>query len=549
MGNNQKKFNIEYSQSVPNTNTEDFSNIYVSPGAGKKLAQRTLYALMSYACEISFNSACIGCKDSVYTWISYGETWEIALSIGRGILNTGIYTRNASEVIGICSLPRHEVLLLDIALVSQSIPSLHFHPYDDISKILLSAQPLVIFCDESSVQAICSAKNSNSAIKLHQIVQFEQVMEKTRGLCRSHKINIINLKEVISESLVAPKTPMFSTIYTMVFSPSYTFNMITHSNAIATLEGVDIKIKNTDIYYSYLPLSSLQERILIYYVLKSGGRVGFGQDFYPDVNLLSPSVLILNRCYLKSLHKNIQNKTEARRLKKTLSKLRIIISNTLNIQPKVLASIYKVFECSILTIFGNNICGIMIISYNYDLDSENTGGPVVGLEISLKSSSPLGLSVNNVIQDKPMPKGIIYAKGNCISTNELDSNVLEYSNRGVNTNLIGYRNCHNGGIGIIGSLEFSFIINGKPWFSEAIESSFLEIDGISDVFVYESNGKIFGVGVVDNMHKDRDINLNNINTQSEIIYKWLYGSFETIKNLPYYLARKYVYEKSFETAE
>ena len=146
----------------------------------------------------------------------------MATVIGQGLIQLGLHTLE-NEPIGICCLIRHEAIIIDIALITQSIPSIHFSPFDSIEEILVFTQPLVLFCDEHSINLICKAKKDRKNIVLEYLVPFEQIKEKNIELTRACGLKVVHMNEIIAASQNTIKIPRFSSFYSVVFSSGQQF--------------------------------------------------------------------------------------------------------------------------------------------------------------------------------------------------------------------------------------------------------------------------------------------------------------------------------------
>lgn len=529
MGNAERRFALEYTQSKPNTATEGFSPVYVCPNKVKKISTRTLHEVLKAACEKYADLNCIGYQDCNFQWLSFEQAFETALHIGQGLLHLDLFAKDPPQVIGICTQPRHEALLIDMALVIQSVPSVHFHPLDDICKVLSTLQPLLIFCDESSSEILCQAHGKCEKSKLVCLVQFEQVMEKTLILAREHNLRIIHLNEVIARSAETSRIQRFSTCYSFAYSSNYEFNLIAHSNIVSNLEGISsLTVKCNDTYYSYQSLCVLQERVLIYHILKNGGKIGFGQFFFQDVPMLFPSILLLNRWYLKSIFDQISQK-EKKALWKVLPKPRIILTNSAGISSEMLSQLMLKLSCPIIRIFGNNLCGIIVTSNLNDVHGENTGGLIPGVEGSLKAIPELSLSVKDINGNNlPEPKGVLYVKGSSISICGLDF-PLDTSDRGVCTGLIFKRSSNNGSMAYMGAVENAWN-EGIP---EHLEGSFLLSEEINDIFFFQGPAGKKGV-----IFTDKEISIGALSSIEPSVSQWyLTSPLPGQENFPYSVSR------------
>ena len=541
MGNANTKLNLEYTQSVPNSSTATFSPVYISPNKVEKLEPRTLFQLLQLSCEKYINSPCLGYRDPTYQWITYTEMLEASIHLGQGLINLSLYSKEAA--VGICTSHRHEALLVDMALLSQSIPSIHFLPLDQISIILSKLQLRVIFCDEYSVQAICEAKSNTPGCSLTHLIQFDQAMEKTQILAREHNVRLCHISEVISASSDIRRDPRFSTCYSVTFSPLYEFTMISHSNLISNLEGMSsLKIKSNEIYYSYQSLRSLQQRVIIYYMICKGGRIGFGVNLSEDLALLSPSIVSLTRWHVKSIYSQLISKRKTKTLVKLINNCRVLILSTPGLRSGMLGVLIGTLCCSVIRIFGNHLCGVLVISNICDKNHENSGGPVTGIETSIESHIDLQLSCKEINTDgQTAPRGVIYAKGGSIAVCGLDC-VLDCSPRGVRTGLIATRNRSNGSISCLGLESYLCLRENKgSIIFQFIEGAYLEIEGLQDVYVFINGGKVTGIAIAeDNIDPESIRTVDSTLKDFERVECWIVkkpSDHPEIAYLPYALAR------------
>ena len=205
-------------------------------------------------------------------------------------------------------------------------------------------------------------------------------------------------------------------------------------------------------------------------------------------------------------------------------------------------------NCPVIRVFGNHICGVIILSSIFDRDFENDGGPILGIEVSLEDCKELRLNTKDLNSEgMPSPKGILHAKGTSISACGIDC-ALDLSDRGVQTGMLFSRNCHNGSMNFMGTLSNSLILqNSIQIIPEVIEGVYLDVEGAMDNFLFCRDGNLIGIAIVDqeiplDNFKRVEQNLNEHERANEWILEYNYKYF----NLPYNMAREAIFKKYFE---
>ena len=240
----------------------------------------------------------------------------------------------------------------------------------------------------------------------------------------------------------------------------------------------------------------------------------------------------------------LRNREEIRKIKKNIGNVRIIISNSPGIQPNMLKTIANKLECVIIRMFGNHLCGVFIISNELDKDFTNAGGPIPGLEVSLNNCDELRLSTKELNDEgKPLPKGILFAKGLCVSFNSFNEFQSDSNERGFNTGLIFERNYMNGSMSFLGCLEYAFCIDNYCIIPECIEGVYLLTQGIKEIFVYNCKQILTGVAVIDNSFTQESfLTVESSLRNYEKVTKWHFVDYSEITNLPYFVSRNIIYK-------
>lgn len=542
MGKSNTKMNFIYTKAVPDSKTESFSDIYISTGCLEMTPDRTLYSIFETAVKNFRNLPFLGYFDEVFKWISYEQAFQMGNSLGQALANIPKKPLAKCFIVGICSGPRYENVIADIALMSQSRASVFCCKFDDLEEVLEKTQVRIMFCEEKCVENICKAKTKLSHCKLSYLILYNPIQISTLKNIENSYLKPLIFSELISSnpSPNASNIPKTNTPYSIFFSPSYSFTITNHHHIISILEGMtSLKTNPHESYYSYMNYSNFTERILIYILLRKGAKIVFGENFVDSFDMLNPTVLHLNRYFFKHFCMKAMNNDEVQKVKGKLNRVNFLVMSSPGIREEMIKMICGKMTWKIVRIFGNYLCGAMLVSHYFDTDFTSSGGPVGGMEIRIKSFP--GPFYNNQSSDI---KGILYAKGPNLSTFTLNLDVLDARTQGIDTEMLCEINPHNGSLTYLADSHMVFeSINEEILVFQKIESVYLMTDKIQEIFVYEGYGKIIGVVIG---CEDCEVNMEEFEyllEKYEKVQKWLFVDFYDVRHMPYYIARKEIYNR------
>ncbi|OMJ85047.1 hypothetical protein SteCoe_13700 [Stentor coeruleus] len=541
MGKANTKMSFVYAKALPDSKTESFTDVYKSPGCFELSYDKTLYSIFETAANSFHDLPFVGYFDTVFKWITYEQAFQMGKILGQSLANIPKNPLAKCFIVGICSGPRYENLIVDIALMSQSMASIFCGKFDDLEMILEKTQVRIMFCEEKCVKNICKAKTKINHCKLKYLILYNPLQDHTIQLIENSNLKPLLLSDLISSNpSLYLNTPKPNTPCSIFFSPSYSFTIINHHHIISTLEGMNLLKSNpNENYYSYINYSVFTERILIYFLLKTGAKIAFGENFIDSFDILNPTVLHLNRYFLKYFCVKAMNKTEVQKIKGQLNRVNFLVTSSPGIREEMIKMICEKMVWRMIRIFGNYLCGAMIVSYNFDGDLNNSGGPIGGLEISIKTLPNLFCGREN--SDF---KGVLYAKGPSLSTFTLSLDILDTGTQGIDTKMLCEISPHNGSLVYLADKYWVLESrNGETLMLQLIESVYLMTNKIQEIFVYEGYGKVLGVVIG---CEDFEVDMEEFEyllEKYERVQKWLFVDFTDVGYMPYYIARNEIYKR------
>ena len=255
---------------------------------------KTLHEMFMRGVRISGNKPCCGWKISPnfsFTWITYNEVLERSVWVGSGLIALGAKP-DPSQLIGILSENRIESVLVEQAcncysMVTIPIIGINAEFYENIVR---SCNLNIIIVDAISTAIDILNFGLDVIHSLKLVIAMGKLNDEIISLGKIYDIKVITFTslEMIGKKnikiLVPPKPEDLRAI---VFTSDTTDKpkgvMLTHKNVVALVSGIydfqkAVEHKNFDdslVYISYFPSSTAVELMGKSVVFCVGGRIGF----------------------------------------------------------------------------------------------------------------------------------------------------------------------------------------------------------------------------------------------------------------------------------
>lgn len=228
------------------------------------------------------------------------------------------------KTLGICSVNREEWLLTDLAanlLDVTSVPLYETLGEEMMTIILNQTEMTTLFgsdvCLTSTLKLLRGAPSY-----LRNVVSFDpEVSPNLREVAEECGVKIFDFHKLINDieekgyEPIDPSSNSLDTVFTISYTSGTSGNskgvMLTNLNFLSAITNIlqiadVVKINNSDVYISYLPLAHVFDRLGCHAVLSQGGQIGFfgGKilEITQDLMLLKPTIFasvprLLNKVY------------------------------------------------------------------------------------------------------------------------------------------------------------------------------------------------------------------------------------------------------------
>ena len=512
---------------------------------------KTLYELFMRGVRISGDKPCCGWRlgpELPYTWITYNQILERAKQVGSGLIDLGV---KPNQFIGIIAGNRIETAIVEqvcycYSMVYLPIPDSNFETIKSV--IQLTEVKIVIL--EKIIKARQILINiMNMEFSLNIIVVIETPDEEIIELANDYQIKIVQFSTVekagklsIRELIIPKPDDLYTITWTSGTTGSPKGIMLTHKNLIASFSGaynalvkdVGINFDAHQVYLSFYPCAHIAEIFMKNFMYGVGGRVGFfagdRTKLLNDAQTLKPTIFLGPVQLVTHLLESVIAKHQkswfklklfnaAMNAKTKLHKKGIFTSSTIW-DYLVFRKIKKLFggkvelfavgnapindyclnfiRCSLGTKVAFNYgltetSGLISLSYPFDFQPGSVGPPLTCSLVKLIDAPQLNYFVENGF-------GEICAKGANVFSGYYKDEALTKTvideDGWFHTGDIGTW-LSNGSLKIIDRRKSIFILsNGERIIPEKIESAFVQIPIIHQIFVYGDKNHDFVVAIV-----------------------------------------------------
>jgi len=321
-----------------------------------------------------------------------------------------------------------------------------------------------IFGSDASLLNVLKILKDKDHHSVRTLILFDPPSEELTDLAAQTNVEILSLTTEMSKlieegyeemkDLSGDTENIFTISYTSGTSGNPKGVMLTNGNFMSGIANIlqianYFKLGPNDVYISYLPLAHVFDRLGCHAVISVGGQIGFfgGKilEITKDLILLKPTIFpsvprLLNKVYDKVMagvsevnvirrflfyqglvSKDHYNKKYGwtnnsffdslvfSRVKERLGgRVRVMITASAPIAPKVLAMLRCVFCCPIVEAYGQTeSCGASFGTKIFETQAGHVGGPGIGVEYKLKDLKELQYTRDS----KPYPAGEVCLRG------------------------------------------------------------------------------------------------------------------------------------------
>ncbi|EGR29129.1 hypothetical protein IMG5_162320 [Ichthyophthirius multifiliis] len=497
-----------------------------------------------------------------YIFKTYSEVHFLCQNLASGIhvlnLAQKIQQNGYREmnVIGIWGKNSDEWIILDCACCLYNYTSVCIPEkirVEDLLQIFEQTQISTLFCGSKQLNKITKIMQKNNIqqlVNLKNIVSFDE----QSFFLNNFQINFFTFDSVIKKGALFHNLQIPLVSPDQVLTINFTLNqqngkyigaLISHRNIVSFLavlvNNQYIKLNQNDVYFSYLPLSHIYERVGVYGCLFGGCAVGFYsgdiENLNEDLRILQPTILcsvpqIYNKLYEtiymqyfekaegiskwineKAFEKKLQNfknsgvadvqhffldKMVFGEIQDSIGgKVRLAFSSGAPVFPHVQERLQIMFGFQFIQVYGlTQSTGPAFMSNPLDSTPGHVGGPTINIEFKIVDVSEM----NYFTDDKDGAKGELYIRGFSVFDGYLNND--EQTRKEIDKNgwlhtgdIVHLR--ENGSIKIIDNRKNIFkLSNGEYFCPENLEKIYMQVPCISDIYVHGDSFQKYLVGIV-----------------------------------------------------
>ena len=503
--------------------------------------------------------------DTKYEWYTYKQVRDNAISFAKGVEKLGLCPEVESKLngkfkfLGIYSRNRPEWVIADLASHCNSVTVVTIYDtlgLQAIEYILTQTQLTTIVIESIGLKKILELAKNNKTGKLKQLILVDNDDEESANELSKLGIKIYKFDEIydagkgVSTNFQPAKPETICTIcYTSGTTGLPKGAMVSHKallSEINIMASVDMYVYKDDIYFSFLPLAHIMERLIIALLLTHGNPFGFYSGspsrIIEDAKLLRPTLMcgvprIFQRVYeainskikkLSGFKKKLVEKAIEQKLydfkergilknffwdkivfqqfKDVLGgRIRFMLTGSAPMDTQILNFLKIAFCCPIVEGYGQTEdCAGMLISHSFDNISGHVGGPGFANEVKLVDVPELDYRSTDINPETglPQPRGEICIRGPVLFSGYFDDE--EHTKEALDSE--GW--LHTGDIGIILTQHgnaLKIIDRKKNIFKlsqgeyvapEKLENVLVKSLYVSQIFVYGDSYKNYLVAVL-----------------------------------------------------
>ncbi|KAK1430329.1 hypothetical protein QVD17_12986 [Tagetes erecta] len=237
-------------------------------------------------------------KAGKYVWLTYKEVYEMVLKLGDSIRSRGIKKGARCGIYGM------NCTKWVVSMQACNAHGLHCVPLYDtlgagaVKYIICHAEISIIFAEETKISEVLktlpdTGKYLKTVVSFSTITKEQKEMAEKCGLELYPWESFLHLQGCEEERYEVP-IKMRSDICTIMYTSGTTGEpkgvMITNESILSILSGVNHHLQSmseefrvSDVYFSYLPLAHIFDRVIEELFISTGASIGF---WHGDIKLL-----------------------------------------------------------------------------------------------------------------------------------------------------------------------------------------------------------------------------------------------------------------------
>ncbi|XP_076930349.1 long chain acyl-CoA synthetase 4-like [Bidens hawaiensis] len=258
-------------------------------------------------------------KSGKYVWLTYKEVYETVLKLGDSICSRGVNKGARCGIYGI------NCTNWVVSMQACNAHGLHCVPLYDtlgagaVKYIICHAEISIIFAEETKISEVLKTLPDTGKY-LKTLVSFSTITNEQKQMAEKHGLELYSWESFlhldIKEQYELP-SKMRSDICTIMYTSGTTGEpkgvMITNESILSILSGVNHHLESmseefrvSDVYFSYLPLAHIFDRVIEELFISTGASIGFWRGdiklLIDDLKELKPTVFcavprVLDRIY------------------------------------------------------------------------------------------------------------------------------------------------------------------------------------------------------------------------------------------------------------
>jgi long-chain acyl-CoA synthetase len=385
-----------------------------------------------------------------YVWSTYEQVGKRADNFGSGLLDLDLCPARKDEevknrgMLGFYSKNRAEWVIAEQGCFTQAIVTVPMYDTlgaDSVAYVINQCSLKTVLCSAETVSNVLECKQLCPSLEC--LIQMEPVSEDLRKKASDLSIKAYSLEEVEKAGNAKPvghHRPTAEDIFTFCYTSGTTGEpkgtLLAHGDMISVAAAgrsrPTLRMKETDVHLSYLPLPHIFERLIQFNCVAGGSAIGFYQGetlkILEDLTALRPTVFPSVPRLLNRIHDRLRaGVEEAGGLKKVLfdkayaakkaglangtvthpvwdrlvfskikarvglDRVRAIITGSAPISDHVLDFLRIVFGCVVLEGYGlSETTAGGTITMEDDLKPGTVGAPIASNEIRLQDVPDMG---------------------------------------------------------------------------------------------------------------------------------------------------------------
>jgi len=423
---------------------------------------------------------------------------------------------------------------------------------DSIEYIVDQTEIETLACTEDKIENLIKLKNDNKAKSLKNIISLCKVEDDTKSKCEEADLKLYYIFDLAKEGedldseLEDPKP---DDLYTICYTSGTTGDpkgvLITHKNMCSTIGGVyryGVKINQSDVHLSFLPLAHVFERLFYIVLLNFGGKVGYIsgsiKNIKEDLAALRPTIFpavprLLNKFYEKmqdtineqglfkrivvnwalynkmrrldgsgNFNHMVYDKYVMESFREVLGgRVRMIITGSAPISQDVIKFLKAAFSCELYEAYGQTETGGASFATDpNDPELGHVGGPGPHNEFKLVDCKDMGYTSQDTVNGVKQPRGELCVRGPSVFKGyfkmaEKTKETIDEDGWVHSGDIAAI--LPSGAIKIIDRKKNLFKLNqGEYIAAEKLESKYGDIDVIDQIFIYGDSLQSYLVAII-----------------------------------------------------